>query len=640
MSPTLRIRLFAAVLCLVLVAPVLAQPSVQLSFLGRYAAPGDAFDVGAAEIVAHDPVTQRLFVINARDSSIDVLDAGDPTNPIFLFAIDVSPYGKQANSVAVSREVVAAAVENNDKQMPGRVVFFDTDGHYLNDLPAGALPDMLTFTPNGRLLLVANEGEPSDDYTVDPEGTVTIIRMRSDVENLGPADIRTVDFTAFNGTALDPNIRIFGPGATVAQDLEPEYIAVSRDSKTAWVVMQENNAVAVLDLKKSAVLALVGLGFKDHMLAGNGLDPSNRDAGINIANWPVRGMYQPDAIASFRVEGEDYLISANEGDARDYAGYSEEARIKDLLLDPVIFPDAATLQRDENLGRLNSTLANGDTDGDPEVEELYAYGARSFSIWDKDGALVYDSGDMLEQITAAAYPDDFNANNDENGSFDSRSDDKGPEPEGIALGKIKGRIYAFIGLERIGGIAVFNITDPAAPAFVQYINSRDFSGDAEAGTAGDLGPEGLLFIRAGDSPTGTPLLVVAYEVSGTTAVFEIDTVAPEAPVAPRLAGALGTAAQEAGLPEHFALLQNYPNPFNPETSIRFQLPAAADVSLKVFDTLGRQVRTLAAGAHDAGTYSVRWDGRDAAGRAVASGTYFYRLVTGGLVQTRAMVLLQ
>jgi hypothetical protein len=241
-------------------------------------------------------------------------------------------------------------------------------------------------------------------------------------------------------------------------------------------------------------------------------------------------MYQPDALASYEVDGQTFIVSANEGDARDYDGYSEEERVGDLPLDPVAFPDAATLQLDENLGRLNSTTATGDFDGDGDFDAIFAYGARSFSIWNAAGELVWDSGDALEQITAGAYPDDFNSTNDENMSFDNRSDDKGPEPEGVAIGQFNGQTYAFIGLERIGGIMVYNVSDPAAPQFVEYINSRDFAGDPAAGAAGDLGPEGLIVITAADSPIGEPLLVVGHEVSGSTAIFRINNAGAAMPL--------------------------------------------------------------------------------------------------------------
>ena len=494
---------------------------IELKPIGTYAA--GIFDESAAEIAAHDPKTQRLFVVNGGTSSIDVLDISNPTAPQFLFAIDVTPYGAQANSVDVDKGVVAVAVEADIKTDPGRAVFFDADGNFLSAVTVGALPDMITFTPNGKTVLVANEGEPDDSYTIDPEGSVSIINLKHGAARVTQDDVVNAGFAPFNGASLDPSIRIFGPGASVAQDLEPEYITVSHESKTAWVTLQENNAIGVLDIKRGVFTELVGLGFKNHLFPSNALDASDRDGAINIANWPVFGMYQPDAIASFRYRGNTYLITANEGDARDYDGFSEEARVESLALDPVAFPNAAFLKDNARLGRLNVTTANGDRDGDGDFDRLFAFGARSFSIRSETGALVFDSGSQFERITAQAFPNFFNSDNNAN-TFDTRSDNKGPEPEGVTVGELFGRTYAFIGLERIGGVMVYDVTDPSSPRFVQYINNRNFSGDVKAGTAGDLGPEGLLFIPGSDSPTHEPLLVVANEVSGTTTLYEISRV--------------------------------------------------------------------------------------------------------------------
>ena len=500
------------------------QP-IRLTAAGTYAT--GIFDGSAAEIVDFDPVTQRLFVVNGADKAIDVLDASDPENPTKLFSISVESYGGGVNSVAVKNGIVAAAVEADPKQDPGKTVFFDTDGNYKNAVGVGALPDMLIFTPDGNKVLVANEGEPNEAYTNDPEGSVSVVDISGGVAS---AVVTTADFTAFNDreSALkEAGVRIFGPNASVAQDLEPEYIAVSEDSTTAWIACQENNAVAVLDISSGEITGIFPLGFKDHSLDENGLDASNKDDAINIATYSnLLGMYQPDAIKAFTINNQNYLLTANEGDSRDYDGFSEEERVKDLLLDADAFPDAETLQENEALGRLNVTTTLGDEDGDGDYEKLYAYGARSFSILTPgvEGLeMVFDSGSQLERLTAALLPSEFNSNNDENGSFDSRSDDKGPEPEAATVGVIDGNTYAFVGLERIGGIMVYDVSNPSAPVFVQYLNNRDFSGDAEAGTAGDLGPEGLVFIPAEDSPTGENLLAAANEISGTTTLYAIKT---------------------------------------------------------------------------------------------------------------------
>jgi len=517
-------KLFSMIGCLICVlamfsSTAMAQTTIDLQPIGTFAT--GIFAQGAAEIVAHDPTLQRLFVVNAADQNINVLDISNPKTPLRLFTINIAPYGKQANSVAVHHGTVAAAVENENKQAPGSVIFFNTEGSFLSQVTVGALPDMITFSPNGLWVLVANEGEPNDDYTVDPEGSVSIIDIRRGAKHVTQDDVRTADFTAFNNTPLDYSIRIFGPNATVAQDLEPEYITVSKDSKKAWVTLQENNAIAVIDIIDAKVEKLIGLGFKDHMEEGNGIDASNKDGFINISNWPTYGMYMPDSIASYKYRGETFLVTANEGDSRDYAGFSEETRVKDVILDPVAFPDQMTLQAQENLGRLKITTTNGDLDNDGDYDALFSFGARSFSIRTDHGHMVFDSGDDFERITAAAFPDDFNSD-EVNGSFDDRSDDKGPEPEGLALGQIFDRTYAFIGLERIGGIMIYDITNPFSPSFIQYVNTRIFTGNAEAGTAGDLSPEGIIFIPAQKSPTLKPLLVVAYEVSGTTTIFEIN----------------------------------------------------------------------------------------------------------------------
>jgi hypothetical protein len=504
-----------------LAAPAHAGGSarVELRPLGTYST--GAFAAGGAEIVAYDGGTKRLFVVNAHAARVDILDVADPTAPRLVGAIDVAAHGAVANSVAVRRGVVAVAIENAVKTERGQVAFYDTQGGFLSAVSVGALPDMVTFTPNGRYVLVANEGEPADDYSADPEGSVSVIDLARGARGLRQSDVRTATFTAFNGRPLPPSVRVFSPGATAAQDFEPEYIAVSSDSRVAWVTLQENNALAFVDVARARVMAIRGLGFKEHARPGHALDASDRDGGINIRNWRVSGMYLPDSIAMFEHGGLPYLVLANEGDTRAWSAFDEEARVGGVTLDPTAFPDAAALQASSALGRLKITSTMGDADGDGDYDRLFSFGGRSFSIRNALGGLVFDSGDALERITAAALPAEFNSDNEENGSFDSRSDDKGPEPEGVAVGEVHGRRYAFIGLERVGGIVVYDVTDPRRPAWVQYVNTRDFGGDPVAGTAGDLGPEGLAFIPAGDSPNGRPLLAVGFEISGTTTLFEI-----------------------------------------------------------------------------------------------------------------------
>ncbi len=355
----------------------------------------------------------------------------------------------------------------------------------------------------------------------------------------------TVGFSDFNvgGTrTLDPAVRIFGPGATVAQDLEPEYITVAGDR--AFVTLQENNAIAEIDIKSASVVAIRPLALKDHSTSGNGLDPSDRDKAVLIAPWAVTGTPMPDALDSFTVKGRTYLITANEGDARsDWKGFVEDARIKDLksgsglvdgrtvTLDPAVVASLAALgtngkavSDDTNLGRLKITTApgpaGGDTDADGDIDQLRTFGTRSVTIWSTDGALVWDSGDQIEQAVNSKIPGNFNTSNDDN-VFDGRSDDKGPEPEGVVVGKVDGRTLAFVGLERPGGFVVFDLSDPSAPKLVEYVTNRDFTADPKT-NATDSGPEVLRFVPAEDSPSGEPLVVVSNEISGTVAIWSVE----------------------------------------------------------------------------------------------------------------------
>lgn len=504
--------------------------SLSLAKIGGF----DGGAAGAAEITAYDASSKRLFIVNGANGTLDVVDLSDPTQPRRISTINVSALGGAVNSVAVHDGLVAVAIEAQPKTSPGTVAFYNAaDLRLLGSVKVGAQPDMLTFTPDGKRVLVANEGEPNSygqADSVDPEGSISIITVNG---GSNPTAV-TADFKAFIGqeAALRAQgVRIFGPGANAAQDLEPEYIAISDDGKTAYVTLQENNAIAIVDIATAKVTAIKALGFKDHSLPGMGLDASDEDGGSNtnsgtpaikIANYPVKGMYQPDAIAQFSVNGKRYLITANEGEARaDWPGYSDETRVRSHCsagLDPSVFPDAANLILDSNLGRLRITAnPNGGSTGKNaagQCTELYSFGARSFTIWDTDIKRVFDSGDDFEQRTKALANVPFNSSHD-NATLDSRSASKGPEPEGVAVGKIGSKTFAFIVLERVGGVMVYDVSAPEKPVFMHYLNTRN-------GITGDRGPEGVLFVPAAKSPNGKPLLIVGHEVSGTTAVLQLN----------------------------------------------------------------------------------------------------------------------
>ena len=522
--------------------------------VGTYAT--GQFDESAAEIVAFDPSTDRAFVVNAQSGRVDVLDAADPTSPTSDGHVDTAgtpvagggsiPSGAVANSVAVRADgLVVVAVEAPEKTDPGWLMV--VDGRSLTSLGAvrvGALPDMVTLTADGTRAVVANEGEPSDDYAVDPEGSVAVVDLPGGLAAPGAGDVRIADFHGFEagGTKTLPDgVRIFGPEVDavhpVSANLEPEYVALDDDGTTAWVTLQENDAIAEVDLDSATVTTVRALGSKDHSVAGQGLDPSDRDGAgggpaVKIGTRPVRGLFMPDSVHSYTAGGRTYLVTANEGDAREWGDYVEPARVKDLGDDGLapICADApaADLTGDDQLGRLNVSTASGLSDDGSCYEELYSFGARSFSIWSADGDLVFDSGDAFERITAEAAPDFFNSNHSES-NLEGRSDDKGPEPEAVTVGTVGDRTYAFVGFERVGGIAVFDVTTPADSSFVTYLNNRDFSVsvedaadvDAALAQAGDLGPESIAFVDPADSPSGKAMLVVGNEVSGTTTFFDV-----------------------------------------------------------------------------------------------------------------------
>ncbi len=911
-------------------AAVGCDQQIAITYLGRYST--GLFNVGAAEISDFDPISRRAFVVNGGAKTVDILDLSIPASPIKIGAIPMAPYGAAANSVAVHNGIVACAVEAVVKTNPGTVVFFDTAGAFLASVTVGALPDMLTFTPDGTRVLVANEGEPNDSYTIDPEGSVSIIDISGGLRNLSVANVVTASFAAV--PSVDPQIIVRAPNATLSSDLEPEYITVSADGSTAWVTLQEANAVGILDIGAGAFTAVKWLGTADHgrgtpqlatatlfnppsigtttagqsialgglsglffdsidaasgvvrfiantdrgpnleptdvdgdgvnerpfalpnfqprlvkldydpaantltfageillkntdgspisgrpnilgqanglaytdeepcdlfgqplpldpmgldlegivrtpdgtlwmgdeyrpsivrfaadgtmiaryvptgsnafgattgiealpavyaqrrvnrgfeaiaqydgtiyawiqspidnpdvandasskasrstrilkvdpttqatvgeylyrqegsgsdkigdavaigrnrflvverddgtgpntkkkifeiditnatdlstlpasiagpggtlelmsvaqlqsngivpvtkklvvdlaaigytavadkveglamidpsrfaligdndfqmpatfnpqtgtftpnpnalpstlgviTFAGHGIDPSDQDGGIKIASWPVLGQYRPDAIASFNVAGAEYLLVANEGDTREYAGYNEVGTGASITLDPNTFPNRTWLKANSRLGRLNVIKDQGDLDGDGDIDEINAVGGRSLTVRNADGSLLWDSADLFEQITAVVYPTFFNVSNNSNTGFDARSRSKGPEPEGVTVGAVNGQTYAFVVLERIGGIMAFGLANPAQPTFEQYVNSRVFSGSPAAGTAGDLGPEGVHFVSAEESPTGVALLLVANEVSGTVSVYSVEPI--------------------------------------------------------------------------------------------------------------------
>lgn len=442
-----------------------------------------------SEISAYDSITNTIWI--AGLVGVDVLNA---TNGSLVQHIDTSSFGS-INSVAIKNGLAAFAIEYRVKTNAGIVQLYDTSSRSLssgiNTITVGALPDMLTFTADGSKLLVANEGTPSTYGTrigtttprnygaaaVDPIGSVSIINMntRSVMATPGFAGV----------TQTGSNIR-----TNTGMDFEPEYIALNASGTKAYVTLQEANAIGILDLNTNSFEKVVGLGAKDFSLAGNQIDPLNNGI-ISFISPNVKGLYMPDGIAAYEASGNTYLVMANEGDFRE---------------DDVDRSAASTLGALtplNNLRVLNTDSSTG---------SLFAAGARSFSIRDANGNIVFDSGDFLDKKAA------------ELGIYDDmRSRDKGVEPEGVELFTLSGRTIAAIGLERTlkGAVALYDITDPANSTFLDMLV-----------TNGDLAPEGLEAFEF----NGKSYLAIANETSNTTTLYSITPVPEPETYAMLLAG--------------------------------------------------------------------------------------------------------
>ncbi|HKX86785.1 MAG TPA: choice-of-anchor I family protein [Flavobacterium sp.] len=495
--------------------------SITLDYVGSFDPSG--VSNSTCEIVVHDPTSQRLFTISAVSKKLDIIDFSNPSSLSLISSIDMTPYGG-ITSVAVKNGIVAVASPNANEQLNGTVVFFDTNGVFQKQVTVGALPDMITFTPDGSKVITANEGQPNDAYTVDPEGSISIIDISGGIALLSQSNVNTLLFTGFNtqeAALMASGIRKTKNTSTLSQDFEPEYITVSSDSQKAWVTIQENNAIAEINLSNTTIADVWALGTKDVSQSGNGMDISDNNGQVLIANWPIKAYYIPDAVANYSVGATTYIVTANEGDEKEYTGLNERTTIGASTLDAANFPNSVMLKNNNNAGRMRITNLNGNTDVDPAYEELYCLGSRSFSIFNTSTkTLVYDSGDDFETYIATTSPYNslFNADHTTSNTTKTRSRAKGPEPEGLTVAELNGQTFAFITLERTGGVMVYDITNPQDVKFADYKTSRNTSA-----YGGDNGPEGITFIPAVNSPTGKNYIAVANEISGTIALFEINT---------------------------------------------------------------------------------------------------------------------
>ena len=527
--------------------------ALNLTQIARYSAGQYNVDGGVMEIVAYNQATEWAYAINGQSGKLAAiplagLTAGAHVEALTGTEIDVKAlveaedstfqYGDMT-SVAISPDstTLAAALQAQGSNDAGRVALFtcEEDGTLTLEalVETGAQPDMVTFAGDS-VVLTADEGEPREGYgenIADPKGSVTVV----DVE---AQESTVVDFSAFDSQRdqLAEDGIVLKKGSAPSVDLEPEYIAVSGGK--AYVTLQENNAIAVLDIESQAFEGVYSAGFEDHSTTAIDLDKKD-DAYDPQTYESLLGIRMPDGIAAFTVEGTTYLVTANEGDAREWGDedqgtfyLSEDER--DFGEEGVTSPTGAITAENSGLEGKVVFFKTEDFDGlDPEKD--YVFGGRSFTVFQAtENGLeeVFTSGDDFEALTAQYVPEYFNASND-NAVLDDRSGKKGPEAESVTVGTVDGKTYAFVALERTGGVMAYDVTDPEAITFVNYVNTRDFGTTVEGSeeyedgeldkwvTGGDVAPEGLLFLDAASSPNGEPLLLAACEVSGTVAVYQL-----------------------------------------------------------------------------------------------------------------------
>ncbi len=558
--------------------------AVSLSLLGRYST--GQFGAGAATGLAYYGGDKTAYVVNEHDNRIDVLSLTTPATPQRSARIDASalaatalsrPMGKVSAVAAFDdpvatndRDRIAITVKGAGVSDNGAVVILKAgDRSLVKVFATGVGPRSVTFSQDGRFIVTADEGAPAPDYSVDPEGSISVVDQTPTPvapATTAPPVITVLDFRAFNLSGVTPipatsreneilsDVRFTGrAGITRAVDLMPAVVTTAVNGR-AYVSMPENNAMASVAMSTpSRIETIVGIGSKDFNTATSRMDASDQDAGGLLTARPVSGLRQAGGLVAYRNADEILLLSANTGAPRLLPGFNDTTRAATLLLDPAKFPDAATLQQNANLGRLIVSTLDGNAPAtagstppppaapipavpqDPDIETILTFGARSFSILRATGFPIYDSGDDFERITLERLGSNFNSAAEANGTGDSQSDDQGPAPKAIAIGQIDGAAFAFIGLSEVGGVMSYALDSRLRSGrFLDYRNERVFTVDTSNATdanadgaidsnpaAGDLGPSAMVFVPISASPTADSLLLMTNEVSGTTTVYAV-----------------------------------------------------------------------------------------------------------------------
>lgn len=437
---------------------------------------------GPCEAVVHEARTGRIFALLPERSEVWVYSAlRAKEQPERIATLGSAQLGAGTpTGLAASPGLVAVALAR-DKHEPGQLVFVDPATlKVLQSLPTGMGPDCVVLSDDGLLALSADEGR--DSKSRDPLGSLTLFRRQA------PGAPFVATRIGFEGLGLQGQPWVLSRGKDLAHSLEPESIALCPDGQRAFVSCQDNNAVLDVDLVGAKVRVIHSLGLRSFAAPRAKLDPSDADGGLQLGHWPVETLPMADGICSFALGGRLYFATANEGERLG------RSRVRDLVLDPQHFPDPDRLQKKRRLGRLAVHAGLGDADGDGRHERLIGFGGRSFSIYSAAGELVWDSGDDLIRQGVAALPDRFD---------DDGSPLKGVEPEGIATGLVAGRRLLFVGLERLGAVAVYDASRPTSPSFLRMLSHPSFRR-----------PEGLCFVPAAANALGQDLLLVAFEAGG------------------------------------------------------------------------------------------------------------------------------
>ncbi|NDG70420.1 MAG: PEP-CTERM sorting domain-containing protein [Proteobacteria bacterium] len=507
-----------------------AQMSLLSNFSANYGS-----GTSAGEIAGFDKLSKNLFVTSSSSAAyqINIFDLSNPSSSVGVGAIDFSlSFGSKANMSALSSVAinsakgfgVASLIPTANTTTLGKVGFFDLASRTsLGTIDVGYHPDSVSFSPDGSKLIVVNEGEFNASSATNAPGSISVIDVSSitngNLANLVSLTPVTKDFSSGNlasGVSLsgirNSNVAAVGTSGTFIssvpdftqganQDpnaIEPEYASVIGDK--VYVSLQDNNAIGEYDLTQNLWTKVTNLGTITQTI-----DATDTGSTISITQ-AVKGLPMPDTLATYSKNGKTYVVTANEGDARvddrDISRFGDIAGSDSMntILDSNYPTSNNSTRADTQLGKLYVSRIDGDTDGNGKIDEIRMIGTRSFTIWEVTDAglqLTYDSGSYFET---------YIRDNDPTGWVDGRSDDKGPEPEGLTLGEIDGKTFAFIGMERNNGIFMFDITDPNAPSFFGYTRTSD----------GSLRPEGMSFISAADSPNGQNLLIVGYEGDGAT----------------------------------------------------------------------------------------------------------------------------